>query len=74
MDINEITSKIIKAAMTVHNQLGPGLLESVYKECLRIELEEIGLHVQREVSLINLLSPRKRLECHQNDALSHSDD
>jgi len=51
MDINEITSKIIKAAMTVHNQLGPGLLESVYKECLRIELEEIGLHVQREVSL-----------------------
>jgi len=51
MDINEITSKIIKAAVTVHNQLGPGLLESVYQECLRIELEEMSLHVQGEVSV-----------------------
>jgi len=48
MDINEITSQIIKAAMAVHTQLGPGLLESVYQECLRIELEETGLHVQKE--------------------------
>jgi len=48
MDINEITSQIIKAAMAVHTQLGPGLLESVYQECLRIELEEMGLHVQKE--------------------------
>jgi len=48
MDINEITSQIIKAAMAVHTQLGPGLLESVYQECLRIELEEMDLHVQKE--------------------------
>ncbi len=49
MDINEITSKVIKAALTVHNELGPGLLESVYQECLRIELEEMGLNVKGEV-------------------------
>ena len=51
MDINETTSKIIKAALTVHNELGPGLLESVYQECLRIELEELDLHVQKEISV-----------------------
>jgi len=49
MDINEVTSAIIKAAITVHNELGPGLLESVYQECLRIELEEMGLNVKGEV-------------------------
>ena len=39
----------IKNAIIVHNELGPGLLESVYQECLRIELEDMGLHVQKEV-------------------------
>jgi GxxExxY protein len=51
MEINDITSKIIKAAITVHNELGPGLLESVYHECLRIELKEMSLNVQGEVSV-----------------------
>jgi len=51
MNINEITSKIINAAITVHSQLGPGLLESVYQECLCIELQEMGLKVQGEVSV-----------------------
>jgi GxxExxY protein len=49
MDINELTSKIIKAAMTVHNTIGPGLLESAYQECLRMELEDMGLRIQQEV-------------------------
>jgi len=49
MNINDITSKIISAAMKVHSELGPGLLESVYQECLYIELEDMGLHVQKEV-------------------------
>ncbi|MBP8699294.1 MAG: GxxExxY protein [Syntrophorhabdaceae bacterium] len=51
MYINEITSKIIKAAIAVHNELGPGLLESVYKECLRIELEDMGLNVKTEIQI-----------------------
>ena len=51
MDINTISSKIIKAAITVHRELGPGLLESVYLVCLLIELKIIGLKVQSEVTL-----------------------
>ena len=51
MDINEISSKIIKAAIRVHRELGPGLLESVYQACMLIELKNIGLKVQSEVTL-----------------------
>jgi len=49
MELNELTSQIINAAIHVHNTIGPGLLESVYQECLRIELEERNLLVQTEV-------------------------
>ncbi len=49
MELNDITSKIISAAMKVHSELGPGLLESVYQECLYMELENINFKVQREV-------------------------
>jgi len=49
MEINELTSKIIGAAMRVHSELGPGLLESVYQKCMEHELREAGLVVQAEV-------------------------
>jgi len=38
----EITEAIIAAAITVHRNLGPGLLESVYEKCLTFELVERG--------------------------------
>ncbi len=44
--INEITDIIIGAAIEVHRELGPGLLESVYELCLAYELKERGLHLQ----------------------------
>ncbi len=51
MELNELSSKIIKAAINVHKELGPGLLESVYQKCLVIELKLLGLEVESEVSL-----------------------
>jgi GxxExxY protein len=51
MDLNALTAKIIKAAIAVHQELGPGLLESVYQTCLCLVLEEEGLHIRKEVPL-----------------------
>ena len=51
MELNEISSKIIKAAINVHKELGPGLLESVYQKCLVIELKQIGLKVESEIPI-----------------------
>ncbi len=50
-ELNHFTSQIIKAAMKVHSELGPGLLETVYNACMAIELQNIGLEVKREVPL-----------------------
>jgi GxxExxY protein len=49
MDINHLSSLIIKAAIKVHKELGPGLLETVYQSCMIIELINMGLKVQSEV-------------------------
>jgi len=49
--INKITETIIGAAMAVHRELGPGLLESTYEACLTYELAERGLAVERQKEL-----------------------
>ena len=51
MNLNVISSQIIQAAITVHKDLGPGLLESVYQKCTVIELERMGVAVESEVEL-----------------------
>lgn len=48
---NKLTSAVIGAAIEVHKQLGPGLLEAVYEECLLSELKERGLKVESQVRL-----------------------
>jgi GxxExxY protein len=48
MEENKITEKIIRCAIKVHTALGPGLLESAYKECLFYELLKYGLNVEKE--------------------------
>jgi GxxExxY protein len=47
----EKTGRIIGAAIEVHRNLGPGLLESTYEECLLYELNELGFSTQRQVEL-----------------------
>lgn len=49
--INEITGKIIGASFKVHSELGPGLLENSYKECLAYVLSKEGLWVEKEKPL-----------------------
>lgn len=51
MDINQLSSKIIGAAIEVHRALGPGLLESAYEKCLCYELNQRELAFDRQRSL-----------------------
>jgi len=48
---NRLTEKIIGAAIEVHRNLGPGLLESAYQECLLFELKQLGYKVEKEKAL-----------------------
>jgi len=47
-EINKISFEVIGAAFKVHSKLGPGLLESAYKECLCYELKLLGIEFERE--------------------------
>lgn len=48
---DELTEKIIGAAIEVHKILGPGLLEAIYEEALCVELQLRGMPVQRQVEI-----------------------
>lgn len=48
MKVDDLTQKIIGCAYKVHNALGPGFLEKVYENALRIELEKLGLDVKQQ--------------------------
>lgn len=50
-DDNSLTGAIVDAAVLVHRTLGPGLLETVYEQCLACELELRGLAVSRQVAV-----------------------
>jgi GxxExxY protein len=47
-EVEALTNKVIGCAIEVHRTLGPGLLESVYRECLILELREKHLSVEDE--------------------------
>ncbi len=51
MLVNELTKEIISAAIEVHRALGPGLLESLYEECLCRELSLRKVPFERQVPL-----------------------
>ena len=50
-ELNIITEQILKYAFRVHTELGPGLLESSYKECLFYELNKNGIFTEKEKPL-----------------------
>jgi GxxExxY protein len=59
---NEISERIIGCAIQVHRELGAGLLESSYEECLRYELMQSGLLVERQKTL-PLVYKDVKLDC-----------
>ena len=52
MDINDLTGKVIDAAIEVHRILGPGLLESAYEECLCREFQLRKFPFERQKELL----------------------
>ena len=68
-DQDPVTHEIIAGAIEVHRALGPGLLESIYEECLAIELSDRGLAVRRQLA-VPVVFKGRTLECaHRVDLL-----
>ncbi len=61
-EVNTLTEKIIGAAIRVHRELGPGLLESAYEACLAFELIEQSFSDERQKPL-PLVYRRVQVEC-----------
>ena len=49
--LNELSGKVIGLCIEIHRELGPGLLESAYEECLGYELTKAGLSLERQKAL-----------------------
>jgi len=62
LETNEITETIIGAAIRVHKELGPGLLESAYQECLFFELQQADVQVEKEKPL-PLIYRNVKMDC-----------
>lgn len=62
MTENQISKIILDCAFKVHTNLGPGLLENTYKECLLYELIKAGLTVEKEKPM-PLVYEEIKLEC-----------
>lgn len=62
MNENEWSYKIIGLAMEVHSALGPGLLESAYKECLFYKIINSGLYAEKEKAM-PLVFEEVKLDC-----------
>jgi GxxExxY protein len=61
-DDDPVTAPIIGAAIEVHRNLGPGLLESVYEKCLCYEMEQRGIEFVRQAKVL-ILYKNQDLDC-----------
>jgi GxxExxY protein len=62
MNENELSSRVIGLAIDVHSALGPGLLESAYKECLYYKISNSGFNIVKEKPM-PLIFEAVKLEC-----------
>ena len=61
-ELNKLTEIVIGCAIDVHKELGPGLLESAYEECLAYELKLKGLKAERQVP-VPIVYKEIKLDC-----------
>ena len=69
MDINDLTGEVIGAAVEVHRILGPGLLESIYEECLCIEFDKRKISYQRQKEIPIIYKDTKLDSAHRLDII-----
>lgn len=62
MEVNELSNVVIGMAIDVHSALGPGLLESAYKECLFYKIQKEGFYVEKEKA-VPLIFEDVKLDC-----------
>ncbi|MFA6924120.1 MAG: GxxExxY protein [Bacteroidales bacterium] len=62
MTENEIANKVIGIAIEIHKALGPGLLESAYKECMYYKIGKSGLYIEKEKPM-PLIYEEVKLDC-----------
>jgi len=60
--LNPLTEMIIGAALEVHHELGPGLLENAYEACFAVELSARGLNIERQKAL-PVTYKNQRVDC-----------
>lgn len=60
---DEISRRIIGAAIEVHRHLGPGLLESAYESCLVFELKQLGVKVEEQKKPLPVVYKDVKLDC-----------
>jgi len=62
LTLDQLTSKIIGAAIEVHRTLGPGLLQSAYEACMAYDLRQLGLRVEQQKA-VPLIYHTMKLDC-----------
>ena len=67
--LNHLSNAVIGAAIEVHKELGPGLLESAYEECLKTELTLRGMKVESQVELPIIYKGVKTEKCYRLDLM-----
>ena len=60
-DLDSLSERVIGCAIAVHRSLGPGLLESIYRECLILELKAEKIRVEKEIRVASLRAGLRRL-------------
>lgn len=69
LDLAPLSSEIIRCAIAVHTELGPGVLDAIYQECLELELSDAGLRVEAQAAVPVVYKGRRLKACYRPDLI-----